>query len=90
MVPVFVILLGLVYDGGDAYIAHTRALNLAEQAARAGAQEIDLVSVRAGGPYRLDRAARSQPPTGSWPRQASEAVGPRSSPTRPPGWTQSG
>lgn len=55
MIPVLVILLGLVYDGGEAYTAHTRALNLAEQAARTGAQEVDLATVRAGGPYRLNR-----------------------------------
>ena len=55
IIPVLVILLGLVYDGGEAYTAHTRALNLAEQAARTGAQEVDLATVRAGGPYRLNR-----------------------------------
>jgi hypothetical protein len=55
IIPVVVILLGLVYDGGEAYTAHTRALNLAEQAARTGAQEVDLATVRAGGPYRLNR-----------------------------------
>jgi hypothetical protein len=55
IIPVVMILLGLVYDGGEAYTAHTRALNLAEQAARTGAQEVDLATVRAGGPYRLNR-----------------------------------
>ena len=55
IIPVVVILLGLVYDGGEAYTAHTRALNLAEQAARTGAQELDLATVRASGPYRLNR-----------------------------------
>src|SRR6266542_1807846 len=55
IIPVVVILLGLVYDGGEAYTAHTRALNLAEQAASTGAQEVDLATVRAGGPYRLNR-----------------------------------
>lgn len=57
MIPVFVILLGLVYDSGRAYTAHTRALNLAEQAARTGAQKLDLATVRGAGPYKLDRAA---------------------------------
>src|SRR6266540_5727083 len=56
IIPVLVILLGLVYDGGEAYTAHTRVLNLAEQAARTGAQEVDLATVRAGGPYRLNRS----------------------------------
>jgi Flp pilus assembly protein TadG len=56
IIPVLVILLGLVYDGGEAYTAHTRALNLAEQAARTGAQEVDLATVRAGGPYRLNQS----------------------------------
>jgi len=37
------------------------AINTAEQAARAGAQALDIASVRAGGPYRLDpdRARRA-------------------------------
>lgn len=57
MVPVFVLLLGMVFDFAQAYAANTRAINVAEQAARAGAQELDLVAVRQGGAYQLDTAA---------------------------------
>jgi hypothetical protein len=50
---------GLVFDGGRAIVAKRHAINTAEQAARAGAQAIDIASVRSGGPYRLDpRQAR--------------------------------
>ena len=60
---VAVLLLGLIAiaalvgDGGNALTAKRRAINLAEQAARAGAQELDPASLRAGRPYRLDTAA---------------------------------
>lgn len=64
MVPVVLILIGMAYDPARAFVVHTRAINLAEQAARQGAQQVDVASVRAGGPWRLDRpralqAARS-------------------------------
>lgn len=55
IVPIFVLLLGMVFDFSQAYTANTRALNIAEQAARAGAQELDLVEVRENGTYVLDR-----------------------------------
>ncbi len=45
---------GLVFDGGRAIVAKRHAINVAEQAARAGAQAIDIASVRSGGPYRLN------------------------------------
>jgi uncharacterized membrane protein len=48
---------GLVYDGGRILTAKRRAINTAEQAARAGAQEVSIASVRAGGPHRLDPPA---------------------------------
>jgi uncharacterized membrane protein len=51
------LLVGLVYDGGRILTAKRRAINTAEQAARAGAQEVSIASVRAGGPHRLDPPA---------------------------------
>lgn len=46
--------LGLTFDGGTAISAHQRAIGVAEQAARAGAQQVSIASVRtATGPYRL-------------------------------------
>ncbi len=67
MVTVFVVVLmvalllvaGLVFDGGRTIVAKRHAINLAEQAARAGAQALDIATLRAGGPVRLDpRQAR--------------------------------
>jgi Flp pilus assembly protein TadG len=57
MVPVFVVLLGMVFDFAQAYTAKARALDIAEQAARAGAQQINLAEVRDSGTYQLDEAA---------------------------------
>jgi hypothetical protein len=52
---------GLVYDGGRAITAKRRAINQAEQAARAGARAIDPAALRAGAPDRLDaRVAAEQ------------------------------
>jgi Flp pilus assembly protein TadG len=45
---------GLVLDGGLALAAKTKAIGHAQQAARAGAQELDLARYRAGGDARLD------------------------------------
>jgi Flp pilus assembly protein TadG len=45
---------GLVFDGGRTIVAKRHAINVAEQAARAGAQALDIASIRAGGAYRLD------------------------------------
>lgn len=55
---------GLVLDGGNALAARTRAIGIAEEAARAGCQQLDLAAYRAGAPLRLDpgaadRAART-------------------------------
>jgi hypothetical protein len=44
---------GLVLDGGLALAAKVRAMGEAQEAARAGAQEIDLVAYRADGTVRL-------------------------------------
>lgn len=48
---------GLVLDGGDALAARSRAIGIAEEAARAACQQIDLVAFRAGEPLTLDDAA---------------------------------
>lgn len=48
---------GLVLDGGTALAARSRAIGIAEEAARTGSQQLDLAGYRAGGPLRLDRAA---------------------------------
>ncbi|MGY6655370.1 pilus assembly protein TadG-related protein [Amycolatopsis sp. TRM77291] len=45
---------GLVLDGGLALAAKIRALGEAQEAARAGAQEIDLTAYRANGTLRLE------------------------------------
>jgi hypothetical protein len=52
----------LVYDGGRAITAKRRAINQAEQAARAGARALDAATLRDGrAPVRLDaRAAATQ------------------------------
>jgi hypothetical protein len=44
---------GLVLDGGLALAAKVRAIGEAQEAARSGAQEIDLVAYRADGTLRL-------------------------------------
>ncbi|GGM81134.1 hypothetical protein GCM10012275_59740 [Longimycelium tulufanense] len=48
---------GLVLDGGLALAAKTKAMGEAQEAARAGAQELDLAAYRAGGTARLNPAA---------------------------------
>ena len=50
----------LVYDGGRAITTKRRAINQAEQAARAGARAIDPGALRAGQPERVDVAAANQ------------------------------
>jgi Flp pilus assembly protein TadG len=49
-----IVLAGLVWDGGNLLAARREALDTAEEAARAGAQGIDLLAVRTGQPIRLD------------------------------------
>ncbi len=57
-------LLGLAFDGGTAITAHQHAIGLAEQAARAGAQQVSLASVRSpSGPDRLAAQAARQAST---------------------------
>lgn len=57
LVLTILVLVGFVFDGGNAITAHRRAVNLAEQAARAGAQHLDIAALRSRGKYRLDRVA---------------------------------
>ena len=45
---------GLVLDGGNALAAKSRAIGIAEEAARTGSQQLDLAAVRAGRPPVLD------------------------------------
>lgn len=45
---------GLVLDGGLALAAKIRAIAHAQEAARAGAQELDLATYRTTGEFRLD------------------------------------
>lgn len=49
-----VMVAGLVYDGGQVLAAEARVRDLAGNAARAGAQEIDLDLLRASGTTALD------------------------------------
>ena len=48
---------GLVYDGGRALAAKTTCIDIAQEAARAGAQQVNLASFRATGQVVLDAAA---------------------------------
>lgn len=54
-----VMVAGLVYDGGQVLAAQATARDLAANAARAGAQELDLDTLRADGVARLDPARAS-------------------------------
>ena len=63
LVLVVLTLVGFAYDSGVAMTAHRRAVNLAEQAARAGAQQLDVAVLRATGVYRLDHAAATRAAT---------------------------
>jgi len=63
LLPLLVALLamaGLVIDGGAALSDRQQAANLAEQAARVGADQLDPASLRGPGPARVDtRSARA-------------------------------
>jgi Flp pilus assembly protein TadG len=54
------VIAGLVYDGGVALAAKRRAINVAEQAARAGAQELDVPLLRSTGAYQVDPGLAQQ------------------------------
>lgn len=51
-----VMVAGMAYDGGQVIHAHNAARNDAEQAARAGAQQIDITHLRQTSEPRLDPA----------------------------------
>lgn len=51
-----VMVAGMAYDGGQVILAHNAARNDAEQAARAGAQQIDITHLRQTSEPRLDPA----------------------------------
>lgn len=50
----FLLIAGLVFDGSGALVARQRAADEAEQAARAGANQIDLAALRNLGQRRID------------------------------------
>jgi len=54
------IVIGFGFDGANVLTAKRRGINVAEQAARAGAGQLDLASIRAGGTYRIDPAKARQ------------------------------
>ena len=64
---------GLVFDGGQILTARRDANNLARQAARAGAQQLDEASVRAGNPT-LDAAAAETAARDFLARRAIEPI----------------
>lgn len=56
LLSALLMLAGLVLDGGTALAARTRALDVAQSAARSGAQQLDLPLYRTTGQLRLDPA----------------------------------
>jgi hypothetical protein len=57
VVIVVALLSGAVLDGGNAMAARVQALDVAQQAARAGANQLDLAALRNEGLVRLNPAA---------------------------------
>ncbi len=57
IVAVVALLSGAVLDGGNAMAARVQALDIAQQAARAGANQLDLAALRESGTVRLDPTA---------------------------------
>ncbi|GAA3745205.1 Flp pilus assembly protein TadG [Spinactinospora alkalitolerans] len=55
-----ILLFALVLEGGTALGTRSRALSLAQEAARAGAQQLDLTAYRAGQDVTLDADAAEQ------------------------------
>lgn len=55
MLPVFLAIVGLALDGGAVFAARRQTQNIADAAARAGAQQIDITRYRATGEIVLDR-----------------------------------
>jgi Flp pilus assembly protein TadG len=60
LVVLALVVIGFGFDGANVLTAKRRGINVAEQAARAGAGQLDLASVRAGGAYRIDPAKARQ------------------------------
>lgn len=52
-----IVMIGLVYDGGRALAARAQATGIANEAARAGADQLDTAYLRATGITRLDPGA---------------------------------
>jgi hypothetical protein len=63
---------GLVFDGGAAMTTKASALTVAQQAARAGADQLDLATLRTTGEVQLDPATAEQVAAG-WLEQADVA-----------------
>ncbi|HEY5554143.1 MAG TPA: pilus assembly protein TadG-related protein [Cellulomonas sp.] len=57
LVVALMVVAGLVVDGGRAVNGRAAAMDSAEQAARAGANQVDLATLRTTGEARLDPAA---------------------------------
>jgi Flp pilus assembly protein TadG len=60
---ILLLMAGLLIDGGSALIAQERVLNVADQAARAGAAQVSAESLRTGNPSLLQidpNAARTE------------------------------
>jgi uncharacterized membrane protein len=57
MLPFFLAIAGLAIDGGELFAARRQAQNVADAAARAGAQQIDVPHYRTTSEVILDRAA---------------------------------
>jgi len=57
LTPVLFALAGLVVDGGRALAARQRAADIAEQAARAGVDALDVATLRATGADTIDASA---------------------------------
>lgn len=69
VVAVVALLAGAVLDGGNAMAARVQALDIAQQAARAGANQLDLGALRNEGLVRLDPGA-AQAAAAAFLRQA--------------------
>lgn len=54
LIVALMVVAGLVVDGGRAVNARAEIMDDAEQAARAGANQVDLAALRAGGTVRVD------------------------------------
>jgi Flp pilus assembly protein TadG len=54
------VVIGFAFDGANVLSAKRRGINVAEQAARAGAGQLDLAALRSAGAYRIDPARARQ------------------------------